>query len=214
MIIEKDDADKFDSFLRKSKIVFHKDDWMLKYAGFEMCPYGILGKICHHRAYKCATLLLSRRRKVGSLMKLNIINCYGSYPIHDAAISLSASLVKLFLDRGASLDAWSLGAVGITPLEYAVERLRYVCNLLFYVRKYRCACSIQFYLFYIPRFLCSCDRNLNLWSPRKSLFKLIITLCLPQMVCFSIRKFLCGFLLDLYSHVIPSPVAERGTRDY
>lgn len=150
MIIENDDAHKFDSFLRKSRIVYHKDDEMLKYGSFEMCPYGILGKICHHRASKCATLLLSRRRKVGSLMKLNIVNCYGSYPLHDAAISLSASLVKLFLDRGASLDARSLDAARISPLEYAVERL-------------------------------SCDRNLIPWSPRKSLFKLIITLCLPQM---------------------------------
>ncbi|KAL1801948.1 hypothetical protein ACET3Z_030595 [Daucus carota] len=150
MIIEKDDAEKFDKFLRKSKIVFHRNDGMLKYAGFEMCPHGILGKICHHRAYKCATLLLSRRRKVGSLMKLNLINCYGSYPIHDAAISLSASLVKLFLDHGASLDAWSLDQASISPLEYAVESL-------------------------------SCDRNLNSWSPGKSLFKLIITPCLPHM---------------------------------
>ena len=135
MIIEKDDAEKFDKFLRKSKIVFHRNDGMLKYAGFEMCPHGILGKICHHRAYKCATLLLSRRRKVGSLMKLNLINCYGSYPIHDAAISLSASLVKLFLDHGASLDAWSLDQASISPLEYAVESLRHVHNFLFISEK-------------------------------------------------------------------------------
>ncbi|KAK1366990.1 hypothetical protein POM88_042551 [Heracleum sosnowskyi] len=97
MIIEKDDADKFDKFLRKSKLVFHRNDEMLKYADFEMCPYGILGKICHHRAYKCATLLLSRRRKVGSGMKLNIVNCYGSY-------------------SGACLDARSLDAAWISPL--------------------------------------------------------------------------------------------------
>ncbi|KAK1366975.1 hypothetical protein POM88_042536 [Heracleum sosnowskyi] len=37
MIIEDDDADKFDSFLRKSKIVYCEDDEMLKYCSFEIC---------------------------------------------------------------------------------------------------------------------------------------------------------------------------------
>lgn len=125
-IIENDDADAFDSFLRKSKIVYHNDDEMLKYSSFEMCPYGILGKMCHHRAVKCATKLLSPRRKLGSLMKLNIVNCYGSYPLHDASLSLSPSMIRLFLNRGADPNVRSVDAARISPMEFAVESLRYV----------------------------------------------------------------------------------------
>lgn len=147
--IENDKGDEFKSFLKKSKITYdEKDDVLLKFAGHELCPYGILGKICNHRASKCAKVLLSH--KVGSLMNLNIQNCYGSYPMQDAAISLSACLVKLLLDHGARHDLGSLIQVRITPLEYALESL-------------------------------SCDRNLIHWNSKKSIFKLIITLCLPQM---------------------------------
>ncbi|KAL6498996.1 hypothetical protein OROHE_026297 [Orobanche hederae] len=150
-IIESDDAERFKSLLLQSKINARPDGVKLCYDNSEICPFAILGKICHHRAYNCATLLLDH--EVGSMMDLNLLNCCGSFPIHDAAISLSASMVKLLLDHGARRETlYSDPVTGqdITPLDCAVERL-------------------------------SCDGNLINWSPNKSVFKLIIILCLPQM---------------------------------
>lgn len=113
---------------------------LLAIAGCELCPYDILGKICHHRASNCAEVLLSH--EVGSMMNLNIQNCYGSYPLHDAAITLSSSLVKLLLHHGASLETGTWDPVPsqiISSLDYAVERLRYVHDLTLYARRSRCA---------------------------------------------------------------------------
>lgn len=128
-----------------------REDVLFTLAGCEVCPYDILGKICHHGASNCANELFSHQ--VGSMMNLNIQNCHGSYPLHDAAITLSSSLVKLLLERGATPETQTRDPVSsqnISSLDYALERL-------------------------------SCDRNLINWNPKKSVFKLIITLCLPQM---------------------------------
>lgn len=108
---------------------------MLKYGSFEMCPYGILGKMCCHRAVKCATKLLSRRRKVGSLMKLNIVNCYGSYPMHPFLCLLVWSSYFLTME-----PIFMFGPLLISPLEYAVERLRYVHKIYVLVVCYYFSC--------------------------------------------------------------------------
>lgn len=108
---------------------------LLTLAGCKICPYNILGKICHHRAPNCAIELFSH--KVGSMMNLNIQNCHGSYPLHDAAITLSSSLVKELLERGATPEtrAWDpVPSRKISSLDYALEILRYVHDLWFYAR--------------------------------------------------------------------------------
>ncbi|XP_074324110.1 uncharacterized protein LOC141661028 [Apium graveolens] len=150
-IIENDEAAKFKSFLEKLEINYVRGDVFLILAGCKVCPYNIFGKICHYCAYNCAIELFSH--KVGSMMNLNIKNCHGSYPLHDAAITLSSSLVKESLEHGATPEtrAWDpVPSRKISSLDYALEIL-------------------------------SCDRNLINWNPKKSVFKLIITLCLPQM---------------------------------
>lgn len=125
-------------------------DVLLNFSGSDISAYSILGKICHCRATKCAVEFLSH---VALELDLNIPNCYGSFPLHDAAITLSCDLVKLLVDHGAIRESLFWDPVtrqDISPLDYAVERL-------------------------------SCDKYLINWSPKKSVFKLIITLCLPQM---------------------------------
>ncbi|KAK1400135.1 hypothetical protein POM88_009998 [Heracleum sosnowskyi] len=151
VIIENDLDNEFKPFLEKSEIKDKYDFVLLNYQGHDLCPHAILGKLCLHGASKCASVMFSH--KIGSLMNLNIKNCYGSHPLNDAAINLSSSLVKTLLDHGANCELLSLIPVTgqrISSLDFALESLSF-------------------------------DRNLVNWSPKKSVFKLIITLCLPQM---------------------------------
>uniref|UniRef100_A0A5B7AYL2 Uncharacterized protein n=1 Tax=Davidia involucrata TaxID=16924 RepID=A0A5B7AYL2_DAVIN len=89
-------------------------------------------------------------------LDLNVPNSYGAFPLHVATSSLSPGLIELFLYHGAEANIRcnavdSENKHGLLPLHIALERAS------------------------------SADKCLSHWTPKHSIFKLIIMLCLPEM---------------------------------
>lgn len=100
--------------------------------------------------------------------------------LQDAARSLSYSLVKLLGDNGAISESqfWdSVTSRNFSLLDYAVERLSYILHVLLLM----------------PENYDVLNAANSGPSPKKSVFKLIITLCLPQMVCSRYLKPIVDF---------------------
>uniref|UniRef100_A0A5B6ZLY6 Uncharacterized protein n=1 Tax=Davidia involucrata TaxID=16924 RepID=A0A5B6ZLY6_DAVIN len=151
-IIARDDKFEFTSFLESSSIIGSGKWVKLKFRESELSLYELFLWICHHGAVHCGTALVEG--KPGLEVDLNVPINKGAFPMHEAASSLSAGLVKLFLRHGAQADVENdlakLNGHGPLPLHAVLERL-------------------------------SSDKNLIKWTPRQSVFKLIIQLCLPKM---------------------------------
>ncbi|XP_059642115.1 uncharacterized protein LOC132284071 [Cornus florida] len=132
-IIAEDDKDGLATFLESSLVK-------------------LLAWICKYRAVHCGSALLEG--KTDLKLNLNVLTNQGAFVLHEAAASLSAPLIELFLRHGAQADVRckSLDSEhnGLLPLQVALERVRY-------------------------------NKNLILWDRQKSIFKLIIILCLPEM---------------------------------
>ncbi|XP_059642812.1 uncharacterized protein LOC132284704 isoform X2 [Cornus florida] len=150
--IVRDDEDKFISLLEKSLVINSRDMLKLKFGDFEVCPYKLLAFICRRRAVNCGTALV--KGKTDLKLDLNIPIDQGVYLLHEAASSLSLRLVELFLHHGARAN------VQCSAIDSEHNGLLPLHVALERVRY---------------------DERLAQWTPRKSIFKLIIMLCLPKM---------------------------------
>ncbi|XP_027126122.1 uncharacterized protein [Coffea arabica] len=154
-IIARDDGDEFQSALEGAVIVQYFGYIVkLQFGESEFCPFELLHWICYHRAARCGALLLERND--GLVIDLNVAKRDGIFPLHEAACSLSSSLVKLFLRHGAEanrrLHAIDSDKRELLPVQIALETL-------------------------------SCDNTLTEWKPntKESVFDLIIMLCFPRL---------------------------------
>ena len=127
-IIARDDGDEFQSALEGAVIVQYFGYIVkLQFGESEFCPFELLHWICYHRAARCGALLLERND--GLVIDLNVAKRDGIFPLHEAACSLSSSLVKLFLRHGAEanrrLHAIDSDKRELLPVQIALETLRY-----------------------------------------------------------------------------------------
>uniref|UniRef100_A0A5B6YSH7 Uncharacterized protein n=1 Tax=Davidia involucrata TaxID=16924 RepID=A0A5B6YSH7_DAVIN len=115
------------------------------------CPPEILDWICSYNAVDCATALLEG--ETGFIVDLNVPLIQGEYPLHVAADNASYDMTDLFLRHGARTDVRTIDGL----FKGGMIPLNVMLQKLSY------------------------HRYLVDWTPKQSIFKLIVILCLPQM---------------------------------
>ncbi|XP_059638304.1 uncharacterized protein LOC132280183 isoform X2 [Cornus florida] len=115
------------------------------------CPPIILHHICQSGIIGCAIAFL--RGETGFIADLNIPFNDGLYPLHLAANSLSYEMIATLLCHGARTD--------VRTIEGEFRGDLFPLNVSLETVSYH--------------------RSLIDWTPKQSIFKLIVVLCLPQM---------------------------------
>ncbi|XP_059638290.1 uncharacterized protein LOC132280174 isoform X2 [Cornus florida] len=115
------------------------------------CPPDILYSICKYGAIDCAIAFFEG--KTGFIANLNVPFFEGIYPLHLAANCLSYEMVALLLCHGARTDVRTIEGWSRGDLLPLNVSLE----------------TVSYHDYFIN------------WTPKQSIFKLIIVLCLPQM---------------------------------
>lgn len=127
-VIAQDDADEFAAIVKSSELIKSGDLVKLKFAGEELFCDEVLRGICFHRAINCGKVMMEGKDGV-VLVDLNVPNADGVFPLHEAACSLSPSLIELFIQNGAKADSILNGVDdekrGLLPFQIALQMLRY-----------------------------------------------------------------------------------------
>lgn len=173
----KDDAP---AFVAKLESLFGLDGYCE--CGKTLCPSFVMRWIISVSPMACATALLEGQTCVS--VDLNFPIGKGLCPLYFAALFLDYDLVDLFIRHGARADITNALTMekNSLPLKKALEELRYGCHITFCL--YVSLVSFLLYLKFILTLWCRYHLYLCDWTAEDSIFKLIIILCLPQMVCF------------------------------